>query len=44
MDPKGMKKQSVKNVIYINENLKSQGNIQRKNQIKSAMKKLKIIY
>ena len=44
MNPKSMKKQSIKNVIYINDNLKVQGNTQRKKDIKEAMRNLKIIH
>ena len=42
MNPKLFREQSMRNVIYLTENLKQEGNMERKREIKLAMKRLKI--
>ena len=43
LDLEEMVDQTVRNTIYIRENLKIQGNIDRKKELKEAMKRLRII-
>ena len=42
MNPKLFREQSMRNVIYLTENLRQEGNMERKREIKLAMKRLKI--